>query len=283
MYLAWSDYDVPEELGAVIPRTPEQFRKSIGDDGEMALQALLATERQSFTWGLPQRRMVARAAELVSRHDELLIPPLVLALAKELDGPPDRGEDSRLMCLLDVTAQVAARRQMLFAKEARKHPFLADRLAVTAVRHNAFPGRCAAVTLLGFLREPIRGNAAQAIAATLRDVWHVQSGALTTSERFITVTDELRAILVKDLTGESALAAYAAARMLVNYGAANGTRPEVRQDILEKLAAAAAHPSTEKDVFQLDENTDIDRWCIQHLGRLRDLLYQGMLTVAGLA
>jgi len=273
--------DLPAEFAGYFPVTLAQLAGVLG--GPLtALWGLLDTERGTITWGPRSIGMVSQATALLVNSNVDLLPKIVDVLASELEGPPDRGEDYRLMCLLVVMEAVAMRKPGPFADAAFGHQFLADRLAAVAVWHDAFPGRAAAVRLLGFLRKPLQQSVAVAIETALRDTWSVQCATLAIAGERIMLSAELRQALVRQLSGESALTACVAARILVRDATSDSATAELRREILGHLAAAASEPGAEREVFRLDEEGSTERWCVHHLGRLRDLLYHGILTVAGI-
>jgi hypothetical protein len=281
IFLECSVADLPAEFEGYFPVTPTQLARVLG--GPLtAFWGLLDTERGATTWGPRSIGMVRQATSLLVNSNIDLLPKIVHVLATELHGPTDRGEDYRLMCLLAVMEAVAMRKPGPFADAASGHRFLVDRLAAVAVRHDAFPGRAAAMRLLGYLRKPLQESVAEAIEAALRDTWSVQCATLAIAGERITLSDELRRALVRQLSGESALTACVAARILVRDATSESATTELRREILGQLSAAASEPGAEREVFRLDEDWSTERWCVHHLGRLRDLLYHGILTVAGM-
>jgi hypothetical protein len=234
--------------------------------------------------------MVSRATELVNSHKSLIL-RLVETLDSQLERP-DHEPDSVLVPLIEVTVNVIVQNEdaaekenaRLLAAAAQRLPHLADRLASATERNDTFPSRRSAIHLLGCLGQPVEEKGLQAIVNALRDVWYVQSEALATFERLIiTKTEGVLNVLFECLKGDSALASHAAAGMLARLATSPQTTADERQDILEKLTAAATHSKAEKNVFKLDENTGLDNWCVHRVGRLRELLYRSMLVIAGLA
>ncbi|MFO0953621.1 MAG: hypothetical protein U0835_21200 [Isosphaeraceae bacterium] len=106
--------------------------------------------------------------------------------------------------------------------------------------------------------------------------------ALEACDRLADRSDAFVDTLLDELDGPSAINAYAAARMLMHVGADERTRVDLRQRILTRLAAAAVGPGGAREVFRLDDNTSGDRWCTHYLGRLDDVIYDAMMTIAGL-
>lgn len=278
VYRLWRFAEVALQRESILPKTAADFCAAM-DSPTQALDVVMDLERHGTTWGPKSLQMLTCANEILGLFIGLT-PDLVHRLWEELKGPPDR-DDGRFMTLLVVAAEVAAHSPSLIAAPALAHPQFADRLTNAVRRHNTFPGRCAAMSLLSYLTVTLDEQVATAIQATLQESWYVQRGALLLSSKSVDISPKLMDTLIQQLTGESAIAAYTAARILTNYGASPSTPVERVNQVLQSLVAAAAHPRGEREVFHLDE--DFDRWCVHHFGRLRDIFYEGILTVTGIS
>lgn len=152
-------------------------------------------------------------------------------------------------------------------------------LIKTARTLNSYPGRAAAIEILGYLRT-INHDIIQVINTAMSDVIHVQKSAFKTAMMF-RKTDRNRNILpelFKGLYSESAMVAYSTGQILAALGRSDRTQPEQRRQILQAFADAVRDPRSQRIIhFGYVDAT------VPEIPRLDNAYYKMMMQVSGLS
>jgi hypothetical protein len=150
-------------------------------------------------------------------------------------------------------------------------------LAEAAVHHNTFPGRGAAIRMLGVLR---RGSPAvlDALLHALLDVPGNRQAALDAIASLRDVDSALIERLETTLLGPSASAAWAAAQLLAVFGQDARVPPSVRARIIDSLARAIRDPRSRRTVHfsfvdsAIPDMPKLDDVCVDALHRIYRLI-----------
>jgi len=221
-------------------------------------------------------RVVRAVRALVGRQPELLS-ELVSALEKALAAdtwPPRR-------IALAALAACAEEMPALFDHHAGRSPAELEALLVRGAREpGSFTARRSALTALGHLRR-VTPAVAQALQAGLRDVGRVQEDAIQAVERFRQIEGDPAALLpdlAQLLEGESAAAAYGAARLLAALGRSatieEATRQAIHTLLVQTLRRELAREFP-RQVFLLEGEE------IEYKGALAEFLFEALARLSG--
>jgi hypothetical protein len=218
------------------------------------------------------------------REDPGLFPLLLAWLVHLLQEDVQDGDShySIRYRLLVMTAAAAEQAPLAFvdaldAGDAVDTFVLERLLMVAARRHDSYPGRRAAVTLLGSLPQ-VGSGAAEAIQLAMLDVDDVQRGALDAARRFQgREISSLLPELERGLYHQSALAAFTASRILETLALSEHARPEQRREVLNLLAQAIRDPRSRRYVhfYYVDAK-------LPNMPRLDQAFYNAMMRIAGM-
>jgi hypothetical protein len=221
---------------------------------------------------------VRTAAEKIRDNPELfplLLRWLEVVLDEGVRDPEDPFTNERCT-LLELTAAAAHHSPATFARFADPDQY--EPLLYLVIRyHNSYPGRAAAVRLLGYLRR-ISPRVVDALHYATRDVTQVQEAVMDAASLFRKLDGTFIERLVEGLDSPSAMAAYSTAHILSAIGRSERTSPEQRRQILSSLASAISRPASRRTVhfWYVDA-------CVPGQPRLADTFYSAMLKVAGMA
>jgi hypothetical protein len=178
--------------------------------------------------------------------------------------------------LLVAAAGVATTSPTAFANLADPDE-LEPRLVEAVQRHNGYPGRHAAVVLLGCLRR-VSTATVEALHAAMRDVVFVQHGALDAVRRFRHLDGALWKQLFDGLRHPSAMVSYATARVLAALGRGERTRPDERRRIIRALAEAILDTPLSSRIVHFGH---VDAR-VPNQPRLDQVFYRALMYVAGM-
>lgn len=224
----------------------------------------------------PDMQRAIREAATRLKEDQDLFRFALRWLAKLLqDSVQDSRFDSKRYHLLLLMAAAAELSPATFSNLADPEE-LEPLLILAAKCHNSYPGRAAAVTLLGFLRR-VTAEGVRALHAAMKDVIYVQQSALDAVLRFRRLDGEILPLLFEGLYHPSAMTGYATAQLLAALGRSDRTYPEQRRQILRALADAVRDPRSERVVHFGYVSARVPA-----LPRLNHSYYRAMMQVAAI-
>jgi hypothetical protein len=245
-------------------------------DPEAIKREMKAVAALSLYSPTPDMQRAIREAATQLKEDQDLFRFALRWLAKLLqDSVQDPRFDPKRYHLLLLMAAAAELSPATFSNLADPEE-LEPLLILAAKCHNSYPGRAAAVTLLGFLRR-VTPEGVQALHAAMKDVIYVQQSALDAVLRFRRLDGEILPLLFEGLYHPSAMTGYATAQLLAALGRSDRTYPEQRLQILRALADAVRDPRSERVVHFGYVNARVPS-----LPRLNHSYYRAMMQVAGI-
>jgi hypothetical protein len=221
-----------------------------------------------------ERALRAAAIALKENHDLFRFALLWLQKMLQNSAQDPRLEPTRyyLLLILSAASELSPATFSNLADPEELEPLLIQ----ASKYHDSYPGRAAAVTLLGYLRQ-VTPEGFQALHSALKDVGKVQQSALEAVLRFRRLDGDILPLLFEGLYHPSAMMGYATAQLLASLGRSDHTLPEQRRQILEALAAAVRDPRSERVVYFGYVNARVPA-----LPLLNHAYYDAMMRVAGL-
>lgn len=203
------------------------------------------------------KKLMAMMREHVEEHDMRSIPWagflfvwLKSVLSDAINDDSDRYFFFRCN-LLALTAAAAEMQRDVFRRQAISDEDDQEEfellLSEAAQSHDAFPGRAAAIRLLGFLQAGTN-HTIQAFKSGLRDYFEVQRAVMDAVTCLRRIDDSALSDILELLYDGSAVTAYATAQLLVTLGQHPKTHPNTRAQIIDGLAKAARDPRSRRIV-----------------------------------
>jgi hypothetical protein len=264
-------------LAALLELPPEQLRKQLA---EAAANNLFIT--------VEARKYLAEARQAAApvKNNKALFQLLLRWLRRSLHGATSEPPLYRKgPSLLLAVAGAAAAEPVTLLNLVTEDPQLAGLetlLVDAATRFRSRAGRCAALTLLGYLRRATR-DVLSAMQSAMTDSQDVRDGALLAITHFRQFDgadlDALtgRSETTTGLYHDSAMAAFATAQLLVALARGERTTAAQRAQILAALADAIRHPRSRRVVHF--GYTDAQ---VPDMPRLDQAFYRALVSVAGL-